>query len=63
MVVVVGGSVFYKQCYTFFGNKIYLNPQLDSPLFVAVLLLLQPVHFRGSRPGLPTLEFKPNSAT
>ena len=35
-----------------------LNPQVDSPLFVAVLLLLWPIHFRGGRPGLPAWGFK-----
>ena len=35
-----------------------LNPQVNSPLFTAVLLLLQPIHFRGGRPGLPAWGFK-----
>ena len=35
-----------------------LNPQVDSPPFAAVLLLLQPIHFRVGRPGLPAWGFK-----
>ena len=35
-----------------------LNPQVESPLFAAVLLLLQSIHSRGGRPGLPAFGFK-----
>ena len=37
---------------------LHLNLQVDSPLFAAVLLLLQPIYFRGGRPSLPAWEFK-----
>ena len=35
-----------------------LNPKVHSPLFAAVLLLLQPIHFIGGRLGLPAIGFK-----
>ena len=35
-----------------------LNPRVHSSLFAAVLLLLQPIHFIGGRPGLPARGFK-----
>ena len=51
-------SVFVKWAVSLVIADDHLNPQADSLLFAAVLLLLQTIINRGGRPGLPDWGFK-----